>query len=330
MKLGILNEFNGHEMFYVQACQELGVEYEIIDIISTNWIENIKKSNCDGFLVRPSFNKQVWKTMFDEKLYYINKIIGKPIYPSYDECFIYENKKNMSYYMQIKDIPHPKTYTFYSKDEANEYLDKLSYPVVFKTNIGSAGLGVKFIENKKQLKKIINLVFTKFRFYNRGYTKYVKKYGLGYPIMDDKQYNFLTIQEKLDVKHEWRIIRLGESYFGHQKLEGKNNMHSGSGNVGWVKPPEQLLNLVKCICDEGNFRSMDVDIFETKDGKYYVNELQTIFGSYDASQMYIDGKPGRFKFINNRWEFEEGYFNQNYSCNLRVQDFVKILQKENK
>ena len=90
----------------------------------------------------------------------------------------------------------------------------------------------------------------------------------------------------------------------------------------------ELLDMAKDICDKGNFRSMDVDIFETTDGKYYVNELQTIFGSYDPSQMYIDGKPGRYRFINNEWQFEEGYFNQNYSCNLRVEDFIKYLKEE--
>ena len=43
--------------------------------------------------------------------------------------------------------------------------------------------------------------------------------------------------------------------------------------------------------------------------------------------MYIDGKPGRYRYFNNEWVFEEGYFNQNGSMNLRVEDFIRILKE---
>lgn len=328
MKLGILKEFSGYESNYIKACEDLKVDYEIIDIISNDWIDNILKSNCDGFLVRPSFAKDVWKRMYDEKLYFISHVLKKPIYPDYYSLFIYENKKNMAYFLKLNDIPHPKTWIFYDKEEALNFVEKYDkYPLVFKPNIGSGALGIKFM-NKNQAKKIINKIFTKWKFFNFGYTKWYKtRFKLSYPIMDDKQYNFVIFQEKLDVKWEWRIIRIGESFFGHQKL-AKGKFHSGSGKVGWVKPPEELLNLVKRITDENGFRSMDIDIFETLDNKFYVNELQAIFGSYDNSQMYIDGKPGRYLFKDDEWIFEEGYFNQNGSFNLRVEDFLKILNNQ--
>ncbi|PWJ88082.1 hypothetical protein C7380_12020 [Oceanotoga teriensis] len=328
MKLGILKEFSGYESNYIKACEDLKVDYEIIDIISNDWIDNILKSNCDGFLVRPSFAKDVWKRMYDEKLYFISHVLKKPIYPDYYSLFIYENKKNMAYFLKLNDIPHPKTWIFYDKEEALNFVEKYDkYPLVFKPNIGSGALGIKFM-NKNQAKKIINKIFTKWKFFNFGYTKWYKtRFKLSYPIMDDKQYNFVIFQEKLDVKWEWRIIRIGESFFGHQKL-AKGKFHSGSGKVGWVKPPEELLNLVKRITDENGFRSMDIDIFETLDNKFYVNELQAIFGSYDNSQMYIDGKPGRYLFKDGEWIFEEGYFNQNGSFNLRVEDFLKILNNQ--
>lgn len=326
MKLGILNEFTGSEKYYIAACEELGIDYEVIDIISTNWMETIKNSGCDGFLVRPSYAKQVWNNMYDEKLYFINKILKKPIYPSYDACYIYEDKKRMAYWLEAHNIPHAKTSIFYNKKETIDFLEDVKYPLVFKPNTGSAAIGIQFIKNKKEGLKLTNRIFTKWRFFNLGYTKWVKtRYGVSYPIMDDKQYNFIIFQDKMKVKIEWRIIKIGESYFGHQKLE-ENGFHSGSGSVGWVDPPKKLLNMAKDICDKGNFRSMDVDIFETEGGEYYVNELQTIFGSYDLSQMYVNGKPGRYKFIDKEWVFEEGFFNQNYSCNLRVEDFIKVLK----
>jgi hypothetical protein len=73
---------------------------------------------------------------------------------------------------------------------------------------------------------------------------------------------------------------------------------------------------------------MCVDVFEDRDGNYFVNELQSVFGSYNPSQMYIDGKPGRFRQDSRSggWDFEEGYFNGNGSCTLRVQHLLSLLE----
>ena len=49
MKLGIFNKFNGMEENYIKACADLGIQYEVVNIITTEWLDNIKKSNCDGF-----------------------------------------------------------------------------------------------------------------------------------------------------------------------------------------------------------------------------------------------------------------------------------------
>ena len=328
MKLGILNEFEGYEKNYILACKELNIDYEVVDFLSSNWISNIQNSDCNGFLVRPSFQKEVWKKMFDERLFYVNKVLKIPIYPTYEELFLYENKKNMAYWLEINNIRHPKTWIFYKKNEALEFINSYeNYPLVFKTSIGSAAIGVIYIHKKHQAIKIVNKIFTRLLFFNFGFTKWIKtKYLIPFPLMDDKQYNFIILQEKIDVRYEWRMIKIGESYFGHQKLsDGK--YHSGSNLVGWVDPPEDLRNFMKEICEIGQFNSMCIDIFEDNNGNYYVNELQSIFGSYIESQMYIHGVPGRYRFINNEWVFEEGVYNRNGSCNLRVLDFAEILNK---
>lgn len=328
MILGILNEFEGCEEDYIKSCESLGIKYKIIDFISNDWVDNIIRANCDGYLVRPSYQKEVWKKMYDEKLFLLNKVMGKPIYPTYEELFIYENKKNVASWLRIKEINHPKTWIYYRKKDALDFIHGYSdYPIVFKTSIGSAAIGVKYIETKKEALRLVERIFTKWRFYNLGYTKWCKtKYGLSYPLMDDKQYNFIIFQEKINVKYEWRMIKIGDSYFGHQKISN-GKFHSGSNLVGWVKPPEELLHFTKLVCELGNFNSMALDIFEDINGTYYINELQSIFGSYSPSQMFIEGKPGRFRYEGREWKFEEGYFNKNGSCDLRVIDFISILNK---
>ncbi len=326
MSLGILKGFDDYHLFYAKACEELGIKYEIIDIISDGWIDRIKTSACKGFLHRPSAMSTALKECFDSRLFFINKVMKKPIYPDYLSSYIYESKKNMYYWLEINNIPHVDTHIFYNKQEAMNYVAaSKEWPIVFKPNVGSAGIGILFLKNKRAAKHLINRIFTKWKIFNRGYTPWYKtKYGFKIPIMYNRQFDYVEFQTKIKIKHEWRMIHIGDSFFGHQKLE-KNGLHSGSGLVGWERPPEKLLNFVKNVCDLGQFDSMDVDIFEDENGNYFVNELQAIFGSYNPSQMYIDGKPGRYVFKDEKWIFEEGVFCQNASNNLRVESFAKKI-----
>lgn len=329
MILGIIKDFKDQHMYYVQACEELNVEYKIIDIISDNWKENILKSDCDGFLIKPPGRKFIWKQMFDEKLFFINKIMKKPIYPNYEEIFLYENKRVMSYWLNVHNISHPETHVFFNKTEAKNFLKKANYPILFKPNLASAGIGIKQINNYHQGIKIVNKIFTKFNFFNVGYIKWNKKNRIPYPLLDDRQMDNILFQKKVDVVWEWRGVKIGNSYFAHKKLEGKNGMHSGSGIADYSTPPLEVLDFIKDVCSKTNFRSMNVDFFEDSNGKFYVNELQTFFGSHiQEYQMLVKNVPGRYIY-NEEWVFEEGQFNRNNSCNLRVLDFINELNGEN-
>ena len=73
---------------------------------------------------------------------------------------------------------------------------------------------------------------------------------------------------------------------------------------------------------------MALDVFETVDNQFCINEIQSIFGSYDDSQMYINGRPGRYVYMDGNFIFEEGRFNRHGSYLLRVQHFLEILSKE--
>lgn len=336
-KLGIFNGFetgpDSYEL-YVKACQDLGVPYEVVDLISSRWIENVRRSDCAAFLVRPTPRFAVWKRMFDERLYFVVNTLGKLIYPSYDELFLYENKRAMAYFMELHNIPHPKTYVFYDRDEAMEFLETASYPLVFKTHIGATATGVEILRNKGQAERFVRKVFwighgRKTRASFKGLlSQKIRVPGVSAAYYLEREYRTVLLQEYVPVKAEWRMIRIGDSYFGYQKLK-RGQFHSGSRLDGWGDPQRPLLDFTRSVCDKGGFWSMALDVFVTEDDKFLVNELQCVFGSYNPSQMYIEGKPGRYLYDSPRdcWTFQEGYFNQNGSCNLRVQHLLALLKE---
>lgn len=334
MKIGIFKAFS--EVLYktvIEACEDIGVEYEVVDILSADWIRNVQLSSCDGFYCPSTTISQEKKNILDERYFFVSHIMEKPIYPDFLGLYIHENKRNMAAWLEVKNYPHAKTMVFTEKKEASDFLDKCSYPIVIKANLGSASSKVKIINSKTKAKRILSKCFpfrgdTRFTPLNFGYVYSSKYKCIKFPDIHNPQKDYFLVQEFIpEVLHEWRVLKIGNSYFGHQKLM-KGGYASGSGLVGWVAPPFELLTMVKKICEEGNFLCMDVDIFETANGEYYINELQSSFGSYLDSQMYIEGKPGRYIYDGSNFIFEEGIFNKYRSNKLKIEHFISLLNKK--
>lgn len=329
IKLGIFTSFNGLHKKFIDSCEELKVPYEVIDILSSDWTEKVQTSDCDGFLCSSTCDTQEHKTILDERYFFVNKVLNRPIYPDFLGLYIHESKRNMAAWLDAYNFPHTPTKVFVNKDEAIDYINASKMPLVAKANLGSAASKVVILKTKAAAKRYVNAIFAKKRlgFLNVGkiYSRKVK--NIPVPDLASPQKDYVLFQEYKDIAHEWRILKIGNSYFGHQKLL-KGDFASGSGLVGWVAPPECLLEMVRKICEKGGFYCMDVDIFETKTGEYFINELQASFGSYLDYQMCIDGKHGRYLYKDGKFNFEEGDFNVHGSAKLKVEHFIEILNRK--
>jgi glutathione synthase/RimK-type ligase-like ATP-grasp enzyme len=345
LKLLILKNQNEEDhFFWIKACDEYRdrVSYQIVDITTNNWLKKITDANFDYILTRAPGNSSLFKQLYDERLYIISKVLQLPIYPTYDENLIYENKRLLSYWLKAKKIKHPNTYVFYDKKEANKFAEECKFPIVAKTNIGASGSGVKIIKSRSELKVYITRAFngkgirrrwwpntTKKNLLHRAINKMkdpqksVKYYSDKYKFskMDNQKY-FILLQEFIEFESEWRCVIIGDSYFGHRK-EKLGALTSGGGGIIWDCPSEKLLNFLKKLKEDGNLVASSLDIIETSKNEFFVIEIQSFFGYIDSqNQMYRNDIPGRFIFADEKWVFEEGVFNRNNSYNLRLEHLL--------
>jgi glutathione synthase/RimK-type ligase-like ATP-grasp enzyme len=324
LKIGILTSFDNTYKKYIGACRDLNVDYEVVDILAPDWAQNVKKSDCRGFLARPPSDFQERKAFFDERLYCINKVLNYPIYPSWEELYIYENKRMVAHWLEIHGFPHPKTHIFVRKQDALKHLKQCAYPVVFKASTGSAAKLVNIVKNYTQARKIIGKIFGLFHPVTAsGYNGYSFR-GIPIPLPGANQRHYAIVQEFHKIKWEWRVIKIGDSFFGRKKLL-RGDFASGSHRVGWERPPDEVLFLANEICEKGNFLSMGVDVFETHDARFLVNELQSITGIRSGVKMLAADKPGRLRLIDDKFVFEEGEFNQHDGYLARARHFLDIL-----
>lgn len=335
MKIGLFTTYRGiyHVNQAIKACEELGVLCEVVDVTSANWLQNVLNSDCDGFFCLSTNLSQELKTIQDERYYFISQVMHKPIYPDFTGLYIHESKRNMATWLELNGLPHARTKVFTDRAEALAYLDECTYPIVTKANVGAGASKVIIIKDKTQAKRMAKkcLITTHNRFLHPGFAYRAMYRHKFWPLLKntrDRQNDYFLVQDFVkDVMHEWRILKIGDSYFGHQKLL-KGDFASGSGLVGWVAPPKELLDMVRELCEKGGFLCMDVDIFETKDGQYSINELQASFGSYLDYQMCIDGHHGRYVYRGGEYVFEEGDFNVYGSTKIKLEHFIHILSHQ--
>jgi hypothetical protein len=318
-RFGIIKEFWHQHWPYIEACREMKVAYQVIDLAKADWMERIINSKCQAFFVWPSVQPSIWKQMFDERLRILSQDMGMLTCPTLNEIWFHESKRRAEYWLKANNISHPQTWVFYNKDEALDFVHNAELPLIFKPDRGSSARGTRVFRNRQELVRYVNRYF---------------RIGLLRPGDDwrDWQWGNLILQQFIEDAEEWRMIRIGSSYFGYKK--GKvGDFHSGSKIVIFDDPPRDLLDFTEELTNIGRFSSMSLDILRTKDGTYLVNEFHPVFGRdpWDHS-MEVNGKPGRY--VRNEstgdWQFEEGIYTENSCCNLRVKMIIDRLIAEEK
>ena len=316
VRLGILLEAAQYHKHYVAACQEMNVSYQVIDLLADDWMARVRGSGCDAFLVWPSNCNTVLKSAFDFRLKILEEDLGRRLYPTWKECWLTEHKPRLRDWLDAHGVSHPRTWVAYSESEALAFAKTLELPLVLKTATGASGSGVHIVRTSADLVRLAKESFGR-GLLARGYDP------------RDRQRGYVYLQEYLPDVQEWRMVRVGDSFFGYRKEKGANGLHSASHSWSWLDPGEKLLHLLKQVTDTGGFTSMDVDVFLTPDGRMLVNELQTVFGcTTPAEQMKIDGVEGRYVPNGNGWRFEPGAFCRNHMCNLRIQYLLERLSEK--
>jgi len=328
-KVCIVYDWMLRHAYYEAACKELGVPYDILDLTTPDWIEKAKKSDYCVYFLRPFVLSSTGRTIYEERAHFLKHVLKKNLFPHYDELWAYESKRRCAGLLECHDIPHPATSIFFDKREAIDFLKGIRFPLVFKTDIGSDAIGVRIVRNADEGKRIVN------RCFGRGF-----KSSFFDP--RDRTYDQVLFQEHVGDVVEWRVIRIGESFFAYKKGK-KGEFHSGSKIVDFSDPPKSLLDFSRDLLEKLGMTCMSLDIFEDNTGRLLVNELQAYYGANETGgyyfengkpvtlvegqtiEMMVNGEPGRYLWDDGTWRFEEGDFSRNAGCNLRVKLAFKEL-----
>jgi glutathione synthase/RimK-type ligase-like ATP-grasp enzyme len=315
-RMGIVKDFAEWHRHYAAACLEMGISYRVLDVYAENWQELIRTSGCDALLVWPPAAMTVHKQMLDERLKVAVEVMNQVLFPSYDELWMWGSKRRMCYWLTAHGISTPRTWVFYSPDHAMRFAETSPLPIVVKTDHGDSAKGVWIVRTRREARNHVRRAFF------RGYRFPGSHHR-------DVQWGNIIFQQYIETGIEWRLIRVGNSFFGYHKKK-IGDFASGFGQAIYGEVPQSMLHLIRKVTDQHKFYSMSMDVLTGSDGCLYVTEMQSLFGDpVSQRKLIIDGKAGRYVYCSEQaeWKFEEGVFDQNHCCNLRVAHIIQQLEK---
>jgi len=199
--------------------------------------------------------------------------------PSLDTQFANKSKENVTRFAWKYDIPIPKTYIFYDKKKADNFIENTNYPKIIKKSYGPSNYGGYFVhkvDSKEEAKELL----------------------------EKKKYNPVYMQDFVPMSADIRVMLIGHKpvcAFWRRPPEGEwlTNTSQG-GSMDYQDVPKGVLDLAVKVSKAANAEYWACDVAVGEDGKYRILECATAFAAFPYIRDWI-GQYLMWKFSNGRF-----------------------------
>ena len=158
MKIAIHHRPDSYSDLWIKYCHKHNVQYKIVDAYANDILKQV--ADCDIFMWH--FHHNIYKDYLFAKqlIYVIEKQLGKITYPDFNTCWHFDDKVGQRYLFDTLELNTVRTYIFYGREEALNWIKQTTFPKVFKLRCGAGSKNVQLAENATQAKKIIEKAFS--------------------------------------------------------------------------------------------------------------------------------------------------------------------------
>lgn len=288
--------FSGFE----EAIKKRNYSYKVIEIDRNDWLKQIE--DVDNIISRFPL-KYIEEGR--EKLYIMEKILHKNVYPNQDTYWHYDNKNAQKYLSEIyNNIPLPKSFVSYSYSDSLNYIKNAKYPLVSKSSHGASSRNVRLLNNFGEAKKELDYIFGIGKL-NSYKEKIFQKTGL----VSNKygmQKRYVHYQEFIpNNSGDLKIITIGDKFaYAYYRGNRENDFRaSGSGKNNY-SPELHHMDAIKYflkVSKENNFDSMGYDLLFTKEG-FVTSEI-----SFTTVEKYLYKCQGYYELADDVLKFNPGH-----------------------
>lgn len=256
MKIAIQHKEGGFGERWIEYCQKNNIEYKLVNVYAFDVIEQVR--GCDAFMWHHSHG-DYRDVLFAKQLIYSLESMGVKCFPDFHTTWHFDDKVGQKYLLEAVGAPLVPSYVFYTKKEALDWIEKTSFPKVFKLRGGAGASNVKLAHTAEEAKKYVRKAFSKgfpqfdrFGYLKERYRKWregkdsfvgvLKGIGRLFIITDfakmhPREKGYAYFQDFIpNNTFDIRICVVGNHAFALKRLTRKGDFRaSGSGNIIYDK-----------------------------------------------------------------------------------------------
>lgn len=168
MKIAIHHTPHSFSERWIDYCKEKGIPYKIVNAYDSDIVKQVE--DCDAFMWH-HHHADYRDALFAKQLLYSLETGGKKVFPDFHTGWHFDDKVGQKYLLEAIGAPLVPSYVFYTKQEALDWVDKTSFPKVFKLRGGAGAANVRLVHSKSEAKRLVRKAF------GRGFTQFDR---LGY------------------------------------------------------------------------------------------------------------------------------------------------------
>jgi glutathione synthase/RimK-type ligase-like ATP-grasp enzyme len=165
MTIAIHKSTWGFSRDWIDYCTRNQIAYKIVDCYSSSIIEMVKDCEVILWHHHHSSRKDV---LFAKQLLFALQQSGKKVFPDFNTGWHFDDKVGQKFLLEAVNAPIAKSFVFYTKEDAYQWVETTTFPKVFKLRGGAGSTNVKLIKSKEAAVRIIDRAF------GRGFPSYDK------------------------------------------------------------------------------------------------------------------------------------------------------------
>ena len=158
MKIAIHDQAGSYSHRWIKYCDENQVQYKLVNCYDSDIISQL--DDCQGLMWHWSHNDYK-AALFARQLTNSLEKKGIKVFPDVNTAWHYDDKVGQKYLLEATDAPLVQSYIFYSKQEALDWLNKTTFPKVFKLRCGAGSVNVSLVKTKSKAKWLVEKAFGK-------------------------------------------------------------------------------------------------------------------------------------------------------------------------
>lgn len=334
MKVAIHHSKGSYSQGCIDYMQEKNIDYKIVNAYATTIVEDVR--DCDAFFWHHHHSNPK-DVLHANNLLNSLHAAGKRVYPNPSSSWHFDNKVAQKYLLEALGLPLVKSYAFYSKQDALDWISTTSFPIVHKLKGGASSYNVSLVHSLSEAEKLINRAFGKgFRAFDpikvakedirklrkgegslKALLSSILHLWMPYQIerSQGREKGYFYFQEFIpDCDHDIRIQFIGDKCYAMKRNVRENDFRASGANMieyDGSKLPIESIKLGFEIAEVLNMQTLALDLIPVGD-TWQIGEISYAFG--------IDEGECDFGYYSKDLKWHPGPFNP---YQFMIEDLIK-------